>query len=176
MVAHVRRSLTLHALAVDAQYLIASLESVTCGRHTLIRLIYINVVAAGILTDDGTYSGILAGGDHLKVHHVILRIILGIRIYAAEHSLNSLLNGLLGVDGIYIETVQLAYYLMEDLQVTGNLKVVVIGLLCRCTRTCKTQYDGQGDALDKSLHSDFCFREDRYFGYDKKKSVPISWN
>ena len=120
-----------HHRVVDAQNDIALLESRFSGRHTLVRLIDDNALQFAVVAYDGTDTGIFTGNHHLQVLRLALRVVFRVRIQRLQHGLDACADDLVGVQRVYVEQVEVLVHLIEDVQVFGHLKMMVLGSTCR---------------------------------------------
>ena len=77
---------------------------------------------------EGTDAGILTSDHHLQVLRLALWIIFCIGIQRTEHGFDARGDDLVGIQRVYIEQVEVLVQLVENIQVLGNLEIVV--LLC----------------------------------------------
>ena len=76
-----------------------------------------------------TYARIFPGNHHLEVLLFLWRIIGCIGVETAEHSMDTLLHHLTGIECIYIHQVERSIESIKDIKVFCHLKIMVFRLL-----------------------------------------------
>ena len=126
MTADVAHVLVGHDRVINTQNDVALLQPHLSGRHVLVRLVDNNPFQLLMVANQRTNAGILACEHHLEVLSFAFRIIFGIGVQRAEHSLDARTYDFVGVQGVDIDHIQILIELVEDVQVLGYVEVVVL--------------------------------------------------
>ena len=130
MLAHEADSLVGHHRVVDAQDYIALLQTHLGGRHVLIGLVNHDTIQLLVLADEGADAGILAREHHPEILRLVLSIILRIRVQVPQHRRDAPADGLLRIQRVHVQQLQVLIQLVEDVQMLGHFEIVVFTLLC----------------------------------------------
>ena len=131
VVAHFGHGETFGRLAVHGENPVAGLHACTLRRLALIRVHGIRPEGvfgdfafvplycplgtwSGTLLDDGTYTAVLAGGEHTQVAVVLLGIIDRVWVYLTQHGVDSRLCQIAVVQGVHIVDIHLTHHIRED--------------------------------------------------------------
>ena len=131
-------------VAVDGHDAVARLEARLGRRAALVGLAYAHARAVVARHDIGPYAAILARRYHHKVVLIFGRDILGVGVDVVEHAVDGRRYGLLGIERVDIEGVQLLVDRVEYIQVAYHCSVIALLLrLARDGRRSRQPY-GQG--------------------------------
>ena len=118
---HLRSSLALQVLVINLQQHIAHLQAHLSGRHVRVRFVD-DDSRVFPHADDGADAAILTCGHHLQLVHVLLWIIHCVGIEFLQHGLNTCANHLVRLQRIYVEEIQHAVDVVEDVEALGHIK------------------------------------------------------
>ena len=63
---------------------------------------------------------------HLQILVLVGRVVDGVGVEGFEHAIDSITDGLRGIECVYIHQIEIFEYLIENLKILGNLKVMVL--------------------------------------------------
>lgn len=128
VLAHIAVVLLGHVLTIDGKDDVALLQARLCRRLILVRLVDAHPSELIVVADERADTRILTHEHHLHVTALVLRIVLRVRVKAPEHGIDAIAHGLIGIERVDIQHVEVLVDRIEDLQVLGHIEVVVIRL------------------------------------------------
>ena len=134
-------------LSVDGHQDVARLQSGLGSRHAFVGLADHGALQLRVPGDDGTDAAIRVLEHLLQLALVVLGVIGRIGVERVEHGIDALADGLVGIDGIDIEHVQLLHNRAEDVDVLGQPEAAVVTVLeaheCRAGHHQQQQYQSR---------------------------------
>ena len=145
-------------LSVNGHQDVARLQSGLGSRHAFVGLADHGALQLRVPGDDGTDAAIRVLEHLLQLALVVLGVIGRIGVERVEHGIDALADGLVGIDGIDIEHVQLLHNRAEDVDVLGQPEAAVVTVLeaHECRAGHHQQQQGYPTYFTQSFHICIC--------------------
>ena len=135
-----------HRVGVDHHYEVARTEACALCRATLVRVG--DYHASGGLLYHRAYAAVFAGGHGAELFLLLGGDVFSVRVNVVEHRRYGCVDGLLGIDRVDVESLQLFIQRVEDIEIS---RYIAFFATC-CSRSEHGQHDESGGEKGQFLH------------------------